>query len=104
LYDHSLTEARVRPQEEKELSDLRNPGVENLDLMSISPTKTRRLIRVLTTVAGCLSLIVPILLLYFLNSDVAKLVIVICSLIAFSTTTAAFTAAKNWEVVAASVA
>lgn len=92
------------PQEEKELGNLQIHGVEDLNLGSISPTKTRRLIRVLTTIAGCLSLIIPILLLFFLDSDVAKLIIVICSLIAFSTTTVAFTAAKNWEVVAASVA
>lgn len=55
--------------------------------------------RVLITSAGCLFLLVPIILLYFFQSDIAKLVTIICSLITFSSITAAFTSAKNWEVV-----
>lgn len=57
--------------------------------------------RVLVTTVGCLFLLVPIILLYFLQSDIAKLTVIICSLVAFSAITAAFTSAKNWEVVAA---
>lgn len=60
--------------------------------------------RFLITAVGCLFLLVPIILLFFLHADVAKLVTIICSLVSFSTVTAAFTSAKNWEVVAASVA
>jgi hypothetical protein len=78
--------------------------VESLKLMTVSTTKIRRLMRVLITSVGCLFLLVPIILLFFFQSDIAKLVTIICSLIAFSTVTAAFTSAKNWEVVAASVA
>jgi hypothetical protein len=62
------------------------------------------MMRILVTFVGCLFLLVPIILLYFLHSGIAKLTIIICSMVAFSAVTAAFTSAKNWEVIAAIIA
>jgi len=77
--------------------------MESLELNYISPRKTRRLMRTLVTMLGCLFLLTPIILLYFVQSDFAKLVIIVCSLVAFATVTAVFTTAENWEVIAAMV-
>jgi uncharacterized membrane protein len=77
--------------------------MEDLKFNFISPRKTRRLMRTLVTLIGCLFLLIPIILLYFLQSDVSKLVMIVCSLVAFAAVTAVFTTAENWEVIAAMV-
>lgn len=64
----------------------------------------RRFMRIVVTFSGCLLLLVPIILLYLLHSDVAKLVIIVTTVLLFTTVTSAITAAKSWEVVAASIA
>lgn len=70
----------------------------------VNPSRTRSLIRLLITVIGSLYIIVPVLLLYFLQARVAKLVVVVVALVLFAGVMAAMTTAKNWEVLAASVA
>ncbi|KAM3414746.1 hypothetical protein BST61_g9899 [Cercospora zeina] len=78
---------------------------EGLSLKFISPARVRTTVRVIVTVAGSVFLIIPVLLLFFLHrSETAKLVVVVCSLVLFAGVTAGVTSAKNWEVLAASVA
>ena len=62
------------------------------------------LMRTLVAFFGCLFLLVPIILLFFVDTGAAKLAVIVCSLVLFTTVTAVLTSAKNWEVVAASVA
>ncbi|KAK5114430.1 hypothetical protein LTR85_010253 [Meristemomyces frigidus] len=81
-----------------------NIDTEGLQMLFISSARIRRLMRALVTFSGCLFLLVPIILLFFLHTDAAQLIIIVCSLLLFTTVTAALTSAKNWEVVAASIA
>lgn len=71
-----------------------------------SQVRVKWLTRYFITFLGCVLLLVPIILLFYFQQkrDVVKLAIIIATVLAFAITTSALTSAKNWEVVAASIA
>jgi len=91
-------------QKQKKFFDELNIETGNFEVYFISQRWARALMRVVVTLSGCLLLLVPIILLYLLHSDIAKLVIIIVTVLLFATVTSALTSAKSWEVVAAAIA
>lgn len=80
--------------------------MENFRILIPSQKKINWIARSAITLAGCALLLIPILLLYFFQTrgDAVKLSIIIATVLAFSVVTSGLTSAKNWEVVAASIA
>lgn len=80
--------------------------MENFRILIPSQKKINWIARSAITLAGCALRLIPILLLYFFQTrgDAVKLSIIIATVLAFSVVTSGLTSAKNWEVVAASIA
>lgn len=79
---------------------------ETFKILLPSKARVKWLTRFTITFLGCLLLLLPIVLLFYFQErrDVVKLTIIVTTVLAFSVITSALTSAKNWEVVAASIA
>lgn len=93
-------------QKQTEMFKKENLTPDKFKVLLPSRQRVKWLTRSFVTCLGCFLLLVPIILLFYFSKkkDAVKLGIIIATVLAFTIITSALTSAKNWEVVAASIA